>query len=619
MKRFLLFIENNFTLWGVGAFWIFAVMNPVLKKYDNGSGWRLVIVFGVLVLLFGVVNWRKKREKSLMEGLGLLLFILAMFFSFLFSQVQNLGLSELIAFSSVSILYMILAHQKISFVRGFLRIVLTVSSLSVFLGFFLYFFRDEPRMIGPFFSTVYHSHIWPNAFALFLLMVWPVGLLIDKKHLKWKIGFLVLLLSALLLTFSRGAFIVFGGQLFLLALYFWRVLFRNFGKILLVLVAVSSVFLASNYLRGLQYETINVEEKIQFANEEGLTSKQERIDFWKGSIELTKEKPWFGWGPFSFRYAYNGIQKTFLGNSDHPHNVFLKIATENGVIALLGFLIFLFSLFILAIRRFSGLTKEKKDFVYILGVAVAGTFAHNLIDYNLNFFGNLLLLFLYLAMIRSFLIKKVESKKPVFLLFFAVLIAFISFYEGSVLVFAHVKGESYLEKSFFPNSYYLNHADNAIARGYFTDAIQNIDKQIAINKLDSQAWYLRGVVFCKREYVDFDLLLCKESFEKSLELNPMNEIMYYRDYLRVLSRLSMEKQDANFDDFILEAREILEIYFIYVDKNIHFTAYTSNVEAAAELVELLVPYLGSSEAEDMLEKRVEMLEKATVFRANKTF
>ncbi|MDA1061155.1 MAG: O-antigen ligase family protein, partial [bacterium] len=446
----------------------------------------------------------------------------------------------------------------------------------------------------------------PNAFALFLILVWPIFLI---KKSSFKLLWLVLLFSALLLSFSRGAIITLGGQLFLLLIYYSRrINFKIVSSIVFTFLLTIGLFFASNYLRSLKYEVIDVDQRVAFQNSESLTSKQERIDFWSGAYELAKKKPIFGWGPNSFRQAYNPIQKTFLGNADHPHNIFLKIAAENGFVALGVFLVFLLSILVVAIGRFPKLAKHEKDLVFVLGVSVAGGIAHNLIDYNFNFFVNLFLLFAFLTFIRSSISNKVGNFYPVLGCLLAITVGTFSFYEGSILVAAETDDENYLESSFFPRNYYLTSADEAISSGDFDSSLEFLDKELSLNNLDDRAWYLKGVVSCKQGMTQD----CKSSFSKAISLNPMNDFSYYRDYFRILD-------DSEKVEFIKKIRPLIDLYFGYVDQNVHFTAYTENVEASADLIDLIIPYLSVSDGNLYLAEKKEMLETASELRKNKTF
>jgi hypothetical protein len=71
------------------------------------------------------------------------------------------------------------------------------------------------------------------------------------------------------------------------------------------------------------------------------------------------------------------------------------------------------------------------------------------------------------------------------------------------------------------------------------------------------------------------------------------------------------------DEAVLESKELVLSYFGYVQNNMHFTAYTTNVEAAYELIERLIPYLNNDERMIILEGREKMVKKAEELRGEK--
>ena len=100
--------------------------------------------------------------------------------------------------------------------------------------------------------------------------------------------------------------------------------------------------------------------------------------------------------------------------------------------------------------------------------------------------------------------------------------------------------------------------------------------------------------------------------KKTLELNPKNDWGYYRDYARLLSQEEL-------NDFIPEISASIVQYFDYVENNVHFTAYTSNVESVIELIEILIPYLPSGEREYFIEESKKMMQTAENLRSKKTY
>ena len=588
---------KNFSFYVLIFILLATLFNPVFNKYDYGAGFPMVLLFGVLLLPMAIYELKKKREKNVYELAFLGIFCIFVVVSFVFSQVRNFGFSEVLAYLSAVLLYLIYSNMKIGFIEKFLKIVMWFSVFAVFLGYVFYFARAEVRMFGPFFNILDNSNVWPNAFALFLLLVWPLIAVVNKKiDLKFAMlcGFV---LSGLLLTFSRGALIAFAGQLIILFIYYFkRIEAKKTAYCLLAGVVAVGLFYGANYVRSFKNEVIDVEKRLEFKTIDSPTSVTERADFWKGSLELIKEKPLVGWGPFSFRSAYNPIQKTLLANADHPHNIFLKIGVENGLIALFGFIGFLATLFIFFIHRVFGKDKlkmsiAKKDVLFVLFVSVLGGFAHNLIDYNLNFLQNLILLFLFMAFIRSMLIKKdsiTSGFYKFFVICFAVIVCGISLYEGGILAIHKLYNPSVLEYSLFPRNYFLTSGDEALQKKDFKGAMISLDKEISLNPLDAQAYYLKGVLYCNKKNPDANLASCKENFRQAIKMNPMNDFVYYRDFIKTLEPATISNRDEN---IVHRAGELIMMYFDMVDKNVHFTAYTRNVEAAAETVDWLLLYL----------------------------
>jgi O-antigen ligase len=630
MKNILKIFKENFSPWALGIFFVIDLFNPVFKKYDYGAEYPLLLAFGVLLLILAVVEFRKAREMVSFEKIFLLLFGLFTILSFSYSQTKNIGFSEVLAFLLVIVLYLIYANQKIDWKEKFLRIVKMSTILAVTIGFVLYFTLEEVRMFGPFFNILKNGNNWPNAFALFLLMTWPILLISNSlKARAWRITLITFTIAALFLTFSRGAFIVFSGQAVLLIIYFFRRINRK--QVLYgigILVAALSIFFASNYIRSLDHKVINVEQRVTFGNNDGVTSKQERIDFWKGAMGLALEKPLVGWGPFSFRYAYNPIQKTFLANSDHPHNIFLKIAVENGIPAMVCFMAFLMTILITVLKRFKSLDQKSKDLVFILGLAVIGGIMHDMIDYNFNFFATLFLLFIYLIFIRSTVVRETEEGKNYSTVIFAIIIALLSIWEVTFLFQSHfLNNKKALDHSLFPRDHFNATAKDQLAVGNFQDAQANLYYELKIDTLDAEAWYLKSKVDCNEEYILNNAEECEKDVRETLKLNPMNEFKYYSEYFTQVFNGKVATDD--FPKFLKKTLGLLDTYTEYVNLNVHFTAYTNNVETAAELIDLLAeksisdPSLFDKEdvtkINELQVKKIKMMESAKELRAQKTF
>ena len=114
------------------------------------------------------------------------------------------------------------------------------------------------------------------------------------------------------------------------------------GAVLLVVSVVGILLLApTSRERMLQ----GVQEIQQYEQAKEETSMGIRMIFWKNTIEMIREQPMLGYGTGAFKTAYDrkvvgktGVAATSAGD---PHNQYMKITAENGVVALLVFLGFL--------------------------------------------------------------------------------------------------------------------------------------------------------------------------------------------------------------------------------------------------------------------------------------
>ena len=591
-----------------------ALLNPVFKKFDYGAGWPMVLGFGLILGLVALHEWRESREKVALqthagrEKFFLVVFLAFVALSFLFSQTKNVGFSEVLAVMGMGSLYLLLAGQKVKWWEKFVEVVAVCGVIAVIWGYLQYLLMPETRMFGPFMNLFYHANEWPNAFALFLLMVWPLYPILYKK--KWGMVEAILIgfvLSGLFLTYSRGAALVFVGQVVLVGLFRIKTLkAKQFWLGVLALLVAAGMFIGANNIKSQSFEVLDVGEKVSFEGSESATSKQERADFWEGAYGLMLEKPLLGWGPWSFRQAYNARQEMLLAASDHPHNWFLKVGAENGLVAMLALLGFLLSGLMVVKERWNGLSKVRKEAASWLIVAISGGVAHSLIDYNFNFLVNLLLMWMLLIMLRSLVVKSVSKKAKASLgLVIALVVAGFSLYEGGLLVLdTQVHDKSMLVHSFFPRDIYSENVERALYYEAYESVVAITDHQLAMNPLDARANYLQGVALCELGYLE----KCEARYAKAIKLDPKNELEYYRAYYQLVD-----------DESVLDILGLVEEYIMLAQKNVHFTAYTGNVETAAELGEMMLPYLPVAERNELARKIEAMLNKAQQLRAEKTF
>ena len=189
-------------------------------------------------------------------------------------------------------------------------------------------------------SRITHS-IFVAFFAFYCLHQ-----ILDNKPYRW--AFVALFCVSLGDLF----FVVHGrtGQLIIIGLILLFTLQRlgNKGRLFTFAIIILSLALfisfsdkASRILEGFD----NTQAYLSHQAEKKPTSMGVRYQFWENSAKLVIEKPWFGHGTGSFATAYKRITDKHPDNKKNPHNEFLLVAVQLGMVGLLIYLGFLFSQF----------------------------------------------------------------------------------------------------------------------------------------------------------------------------------------------------------------------------------------------------------------------------------
>jgi len=168
---------------------------------------------------------------------------------------------------------------------------------------------------------------------------------------------IILLFVSLIYTYSRAALLSV-----VIAFGFWIIVKSRvslkliIGLILLVVIGLLISF--DDILMQLQKNRIGSSENL-VENVESITnittdaSNLERINRWNSVFEMTKEKPFFGFGPGTYMFQYAPYQKsgdltiisTNFGDVGNAHSEYLGPLAETGIPGLLTILFLLFSVF----------------------------------------------------------------------------------------------------------------------------------------------------------------------------------------------------------------------------------------------------------------------------------
>ena len=239
-------------------------------------------------------------------------------------------------------------------VRAFVWGVTIVAILAAFFGLYLYIiFPDYAylRLLGPFFAH--------NPFAGFLLA--PLAVLIPftlvetkTKSRKVLTIFLILLLTVFLLTISRGAFVAFLGAWGIVGLI--ALVQKNYRMSRRAGIWVVGICILAGVLAFGMYKT-----KMHFAPHDTTTTSQaaaalaggdtavsSRIWYMKIGVEIARHNP-LGVGFGAYKDAEPSYRTSPVYQTTDPHNLFVRLFAETGVVGGSAFLalVVIFFLFLL--------------------------------------------------------------------------------------------------------------------------------------------------------------------------------------------------------------------------------------------------------------------------------
>ena len=191
---------------------------------------------------------------------------------------------------------------------------------------------------------VYSTLQNPNMLAEYLVLLLPLGaaLLLSARSMwarLWWLGCSGLIALCLLLTFSRGAYLAA-----LIAMGLFAVMMRP-QLLLLLPVGLAGLYLVLPDTIIARFTSIG---------DLGDSSTSYRVAIWMGSLSMLKDHWIIGVGPGTA--AFNKVYPAYgyaAANAQHTHNLLLQLVSDGGILALLLFLLIIFSFVRQACAAFS--------------------------------------------------------------------------------------------------------------------------------------------------------------------------------------------------------------------------------------------------------------------------
>ena len=641
--------------WLLPSFLVFALLWKGGKSLE--STWLFMGITWMLLMLL----WQARRLHTQKIPMPLWLACFAFLgwtvLSYSTSSVRNYGLDELLRDGSSILLLFWVARSSTDetlglFPRLVRAIVLSAIAASI-LGIAVYLFQPVERFVGSFFDFRFNTDYWPNAWGDFVLLSWPLVLwwtIFDAKAQRRtlnqtlaRLPLLGGLLGCFFLSYSRGSILAFGLQLGLLAIAVvltlllpaWQAKAKLHGirKLLLrplsfdglgkglglgipltILVAIG-VFFGVNEIRSGFFSVQSVIDKATFSAAEGTSSIDERAQFWESAATLSRERPFFGWGPYSFRFVQPRLQQGVFATSDHPHNIVLKMALERGWPAAGLYLLILALLFLpilIFLRRSTNTLQASRMMVLpgkqplwkhvllidLLAVALLGTLAHQQIDYNLQFVGNAVLFWSQAGLLLAFLLPEYTNNEfsnkagirwqRITEVVVASALMILAVLEARYLVtsslgrHAEAAGDTatalaWYEESrleWYSRDMHLSRATLLLKQGEADAALFVLDDFFAVNKEDARAWLLLGQAYVQNGNHEDAL----GAYRAAYALGKLNYLSALQGVVE--QSIALNKR-AEIDARRTEYDGVLTAFADAIQQNIHFVAMTPNVETLA--------------------------------------
>jgi len=293
----------------------------------------------------------------------------------------------------------------------------------------------DPRIYAEFMKNiasgrVFSTFVNSNLFAGFLAMALPVtlGLFLlnyKKKLIRAIIGLsFTALLAALLLTRSAGGAVASAAAL--IVFLFFTV--KEKKKLFLLCFALAAASVLAIFL--LRPDLLN------FAKEDNSISS--RLAYFKDALAVFAREPLLGSGSNSYSRAAGGLIK-------YPHNWYLQVLAENGLLGFGLLMVFLWVIFkegAAALQKLKG--AEKKIFAGFFA-GFCGFLFHSLFDVDSNYWQNSLIAFFLAGLAASF--YRQDFKK------YFLLAAGLAL--GSAIIFARQEAVSLLLLAVFCSALFL--------------------------------------------------------------------------------------------------------------------------------------------------------------------
>jgi len=292
-------------------------------------------------------------------------------------RVSLLGCKQLVLFLVVPLIYQLARGKRAA---TFVHVIITVGALSATVGIIEYgilnydYLGMRPR------GTLGHYMTY-SGLLMMVTSVAAARLLFDRKDRIWPALVMPALVVALVLTFTRSAWVGTCAAVGLL------LTLRNVRLLwILPLVAAALFAVAPTRISERFYSMFDLQDP----------TNRDRVAMLQAGVEMVRDRPLTGMGPNVVQHVYPQYRRpdAVEKRQPHLHNVPMQIAAERGVIGLAVWIWFVTALTVQLARKFRA---GPKRFLPAAGLAVvAAMLGAGMFEYN---FGDSEFLMLFLVLV----------------------------------------------------------------------------------------------------------------------------------------------------------------------------------------------------------------------------
>ena len=487
------------------AFILLSTLIPRLGAIENNAiRWFTVSIFS-LTYLFNLIRLGRFKLILLKDHIAFTGLLLVYLLLSVFISKNNIeGFVTLYKIITLIVVYFVsydILRKNITFIT--ICVIFSISVLIESLVILIQFFGSYEWIVG------IASN--PNISSSSLIFKLPFVIFLIQKEKNKSYKFLLKTIEIL----SIIGIIILGSRLGFLSLfiiYFLYFLFykkNRLAQVFSIIIIIVVSFFINN--------TRSINDKISYPRIENLAkdeSTNQRLNFYKKALNLSFEKPLFGYGLGSWKYEslpYEESKNKDLLVPYYTHNDFLQIFFELGFIGLVAYLFILITLF-------KKIIHTDAQFKGVLLITFLMFLLNSLLNFPLHRSQEIIPFIIVVSMIFSLNNKGNEQRHELssFIIIFAIIpVLVLSFLEHSSL---KVQGKLFSDYNLNTYSFNKNEVDNI---NYFIPNLSANGVPIST--------YISRYYFENKEY-DKSLTLLKSSLKSNYK-DLMTQELLLKNYI----------------------------------------------------------------------------------------